>query len=303
MKIMKIRGIVDNLTESYFFTRELDIYDYENDKKFKLEATQRQMLLKEKVDKLTAKEQKEREKLENERKRRESRRSSVSDSSEAPEKSKKRKRVTKKEDTASPKPATPKTVAYKPKPLEQCEFSGCDEYAMPLTKFCFCHILNDEKQLLFVKCQYESPGGKACSYPILKYSEPAICHGHLELSSKSSETATPDTQKKRKDKVKKQEKKDAPYGSFVGMDNSMSISSDDSDPMKTHQSMFVIHNEAQQPAPPPTGGFPSYIVHPPHPIIPFNGMVPNAQGNFIHYNTPPNPNNVGFFNYHPHQQG
>lgn len=300
MKLVKMQGIVEKLKKSYFFTRELEAYEFDIDKKYERNLAKKRIALQDKVKKIKAQEQKNRERLENEKKRRatkEAKRSSsvaLEGSDEIAEKPK-RKRATKKEET--PKQTT-KPVAYKPKPLEPCKYEGCDESALPLTPYCYCHILSDENQLLFVKCRYESPTGKACNYPVLRYCEPPICTGHIDLANKSDTTSL-DGQKKKKekatdDKRRKQDKKEKPQFSSYGNGSAEEI-----DSMQNHQSMFVIHNE--NPTQPPQS-FP-YMVHPPHPMMPFNGMVPNGQGNFIHYNAPPppNPNNVNFFNFLPHQ--
>lgn len=71
-------------------------------------------------------------------------------------------------------------------PTIPCTLTGCGETSLPLTKFCWCHILNDPLQKLFIACTHVAQDGKQCDYPIIKHSEPPFCAYHAELVSKSS---------------------------------------------------------------------------------------------------------------------
>jgi hypothetical protein len=77
-------------------------------------------------------------------------------------------------------------------PPGQCTFKpSCSETALPLTSYCYCHILSDPDQRLFVPCTYTSPeDGSRCNYPIIKYSDPELCAHHAEITAEASGAGT-----------------------------------------------------------------------------------------------------------------
>eukprot|EP01122_Echinamoeba_exundans_P013194 TRINITY_DN5722_c0_g1_i1.p1 TRINITY_DN5722_c0_g1~~TRINITY_DN5722_c0_g1_i1.p1 ORF type:complete len:593 (-),score=134.53 TRINITY_DN5722_c0_g1_i1:806-2584(-) len=95
------------------------------------------------------------------------------------------KKKKKKSATEAP-PAAP-VVVEPPKPKRKtrfdypttCTFVGCEERAVPLTHYCFAHILNEENQQLYEPCPWED-----CGYPKPKFSKPAFCAFHVEMSEK-----------------------------------------------------------------------------------------------------------------------
>jgi len=69
----------------------------------------------------------------------------------------------------------------------KCAFSGfdgtspCSAYVMPLSKYCFDHILHDPLQHLFQRCQYTDPDPSnpvPCTWPVLFQSKLPFCHHH-----------------------------------------------------------------------------------------------------------------------------
>lgn len=62
-----------------------------------------------------------------------------------------------------------------------CNYSGCKGFCMPLTDYCYAHILCDTKQKLFGSCQYTNrTTGGICNYPILANQTPPFCNVHVE---------------------------------------------------------------------------------------------------------------------------
>lgn len=78
--------------------------------------------------------------------------------------------------------ATPKTRVARVGP---CIFPGCTEQALPITPYCYCHILNDPNQKLFVQCDFRSTGPTEarCTYPVIRNSNPQLCAYHQEITS------------------------------------------------------------------------------------------------------------------------
>jgi len=73
-----------------------------------------------------------------------------------------------------------------------CTFATCSELSLPLSKYCWCHILHDPNQQLFVACSHTDQAGKRCEYPIIKYAEPPMCAYHSELLASASVTGAVD---------------------------------------------------------------------------------------------------------------
>lgn len=304
MKIIKMQNIVENLSNQYYFKRELDLYRLEkmrqNEEKDRIRREKRR----EKVQKLKKIEKKMLERLENERRRmlmKETPKKVIDYSEivdEPVEKSKKRRRSTskKEESTTNKSPKiTVKTTPVALKPLQTCEFEGCEETSLPLSKYCFCHILNDKDQMLFERCQYEDPSGKQCEYPIIKFSSPSLCQAHIDLSNKANE------EKKRKDKaneksnektqrVKNENKKDSMRRNIEPQ--LLNRIPEEGGIIAPHPGMFVFHNEHQT----GTGIQPPYVIQ--HPIITQLGPVPvvnNPNPNFVRYGN-------GFYEFLPPPQ-
>jgi hypothetical protein len=68
-----------------------------------------------------------------------------------------------------------------PAPLRDCAEAGCPAKAMPLTKFCYAHILRDPNQKLFASCAYVNTSGEQCTYPIIVGQNPPVCVPHTDL--------------------------------------------------------------------------------------------------------------------------
>lgn len=69
-----------------------------------------------------------------------------------------------------------------------CAFEGCQTRPMPLTPFCFAHILSDPRQVLYKPCEFviaSAQAGQAgpvtCRKPILSTRVPAYCNVHMQL--------------------------------------------------------------------------------------------------------------------------
>eukprot|EP01124_Arcella_intermedia_P015686 TRINITY_DN22256_c0_g1_i1.p1 TRINITY_DN22256_c0_g1~~TRINITY_DN22256_c0_g1_i1.p1 ORF type:complete len:711 (-),score=173.57 TRINITY_DN22256_c0_g1_i1:51-2060(-) len=62
-----------------------------------------------------------------------------------------------------------------------CTYPSCDQKVLPLSSYCYAHILNDKNQVLFRQCLYVSPGGIRCDYPVMKNSVPQACSAHTEF--------------------------------------------------------------------------------------------------------------------------
>ena len=77
----------------------------------------------------------------------------------------------------------------------RCKQPQCKSNCMPLTNYCYAHVLNDPKQKLFSSCSYVNREnvttnnnnnvtnnyGSSCNYPVLIGQYPPLCNGHLEL--------------------------------------------------------------------------------------------------------------------------
>lgn len=57
--------------------------------------------------------------------------------------------------------------------------SKCAERALPLSKYCMKHIMNDTHQALFRQCNF---GNTSCSCPVASWEEDAYCHRHTPLN-------------------------------------------------------------------------------------------------------------------------
>ncbi|EFA75003.1 hypothetical protein PPL_11688 [Heterostelium album PN500] len=62
-----------------------------------------------------------------------------------------------------------------------CSHSGCKVYPLPLSKYCYAHILDDSQQKLFTGCNYQLINDQRCGYPILKTQIPDLCLDHLDV--------------------------------------------------------------------------------------------------------------------------
>lgn len=66
-----------------------------------------------------------------------------------------------------------------------CAFEGCQTRPMPLTPFCFAHILSDPRQVLYKPCEFviasTQAGPVTCRKPILSTRVPAYCNVHMQL--------------------------------------------------------------------------------------------------------------------------
>lgn len=69
-----------------------------------------------------------------------------------------------------------------------CAFEGCQTRPMPLTPFCFAHILSDPRQVLYKPCEFVIASAQAghagsvtCRKPILSTRVPAYCDVHMQL--------------------------------------------------------------------------------------------------------------------------
>ncbi|CAL0320684.1 unnamed protein product [Lupinus luteus] len=73
-----------------------------------------------------------------------------------------------------------------------CVFVGCDSKAMPLTSFCYLHILSDPNQKLYKPCNYvikcAESGPIRCGKPILRSSVSSLCNAHFEKAQKHIST-------------------------------------------------------------------------------------------------------------------
>lgn len=60
-----------------------------------------------------------------------------------------------------------------------CSQAGCSSTAIPLSRFCRSHILNDRKQQLFERCDGDSNNGQTCGTVLLKVRGPRdVCLVH-----------------------------------------------------------------------------------------------------------------------------
>eukprot|EP01135_Chromosphaera_perkinsii_P005630 Nk52_evm1s356 gene=Nk52_evmTU1s356 len=57
----------------------------------------------------------------------------------------------------------------------------CKSTAMPLSKYCFQHILHDEKQVLYVACDWEH-NGWSCTNPVVRYQYITKCELHYDCA-------------------------------------------------------------------------------------------------------------------------
>ncbi|GAB4859083.1 hypothetical protein Ancab_010548 [Ancistrocladus abbreviatus] len=74
-----------------------------------------------------------------------------------------------------------------------CAFVGCTSKAMPLTDFCYWHILSDPRQVLYKACNYVIKSAEAepriCGKPILRVMVPSLCDIHFQKSQKHVRSA------------------------------------------------------------------------------------------------------------------
>jgi hypothetical protein len=77
-----------------------------------------------------------------------------------------------------------------------CSVDRCKGKCMPLTDFCYAHILKDPNQKLFTNCMYTSPTGVSCNYPILVGQTPAFCNGHIDLVGNKEPNKPPPRKRK-----------------------------------------------------------------------------------------------------------
>lgn len=72
---------------------------------------------------------------------------------------------------------------YRPPSYPRCiNIDGsakCLERALPLSKYCSKHILNDNHQALFRQCSF---GDTSCTCPVASWEEEPLCHRHTPLS-------------------------------------------------------------------------------------------------------------------------
>lgn len=70
----------------------------------------------------------------------------------------------------------------------KCEFQGCKSKPMPLCKFCYNHILSDDRQQLYKACSYVVKSGQTgpiiCGKPVLKAAIPSLCTVHFQKAQK-----------------------------------------------------------------------------------------------------------------------
>lgn len=77
-------------------------------------------------------------------------------------------------------------------PLQQgavkCAFQGCKSKPMPLSSFCYAHILSDTRQQLYKPCSYVGKSVQSkpvtCGKPVLKAAVPSLCTVHFQKAQK-----------------------------------------------------------------------------------------------------------------------
>jgi type IV secretory pathway VirJ component len=96
-----------------------------------------------------------------------------------------------KNDAAAETAAREKTGAAQ---LSECETAGCGERPMPLTTYCFAHILSDPKQVLYAAAAKTSPSDPE---PVLRTEEAAAAADVPKVAKVAKVAATEqDTEKK-----------------------------------------------------------------------------------------------------------
>jgi hypothetical protein len=58
----------------------------------------------------------------------------------------------------------------------------CYNRAMPYSKVCHRHILEDKHQVLYKRCAFAETGQPACEVPIYRSAEPPYCETHVKLA-------------------------------------------------------------------------------------------------------------------------
>jgi KAT8 regulatory NSL complex subunit 2 len=75
------------------------------------------------------------------------------------------------------------STSFQPKSFSKCVFSHqrgvkCGEKTVPLSKYCFKHIISDPCQVLFRTCGFDIPDGDKCQDPLFPVTEDAMCLLH-----------------------------------------------------------------------------------------------------------------------------
>ena len=78
--------------------------------------------------------------------------------------------------------------------LSECETAGCGERPMPLTTYCFAHILSDPKQVLYAAAAKTSPNDPE---PVLRTEEAAAVEDVSKTAKVAKVEATEEDTKKK----------------------------------------------------------------------------------------------------------
>mmetsp|Transcript_25207 Transcript_25207/g.28033 ORF Transcript_25207/g.28033 Transcript_25207/m.28033 type:complete len:340 (+) Transcript_25207:43-1062(+) len=76
---------------------------------------------------------------------------------------------------------------------DPCAIETCPGKSMPLSKYCYAHILHDKNQKLYQACPWHDSNGDVCGFPVSVHSHPNVCFRHVDLvgaSRRSSKTKT-----------------------------------------------------------------------------------------------------------------
>jgi len=154
----------------------------------------------------------------------------------------------------SPTGGSPKQKKTKPrtakKPLEHrgtnktnlCAIDWCNSPSIPLTKFCFAHILHDKSQKLFRGCLGRNYLAQVCGYPILISQNPPYCMAHIDLheflSNKTKRLGQNQTQPQHR--TAKSKRKHSPLAHLqTQIQDSTQINNADSEPVQKNSEGLI----------------------------------------------------------------